>query len=123
MRNSLSRRTTSNLEDHGPAVKVTSTRRPVQIGDDKAIWDVYDTRLRSLQQTACKTMAKAWVKLVEPKKQSNHPYTGGEDKAPDWWPKSWGPTKEERVRHREPDHILKPGEPRPSTRWYVCPKY
>ncbi|ENH70668.1 hypothetical protein FOC1_g10012602 [Fusarium oxysporum f. sp. cubense race 1] len=51
--------------------------------------------------------AKAWVKAVEPKKQSTHPYTGSDEKAPDWWPKPWGPTKEDKVRHKEPDHLYK----------------
>ncbi|KAJ4146836.1 hypothetical protein LMH87_001395 [Akanthomyces muscarius] len=58
-------------------------------------------------KTACKLIAKAWVKAVEPKKQSTHPYTGSDGKAPDWWPKPWGPTKDDKVRHKEPDHLYK----------------
>lgn len=42
---------------------------------------------------------------MEPKKQTHFPYTKGADAAPPWWP----PTKgDEHVRHREPDHLLKP---------------
>ncbi len=86
------------------------TRISVEIGQQQAIWDLYDERFRNLQQTACKIMAKAWIKIIEPKKQSNHPYTGSEAKAPDWWPKPWAPTKEGRVRHKEPDHLHKHGK-------------
>lgn len=59
-----------------------------------------------MQQSACKVMGKAFVKLVEPRKQTHHPYTGGNDKAPSWWPPTIG---EGAVRHKEPDHLLKPG--------------
>lgn len=78
--------------------------------DTKALWSFYDQRFKSCQQSACKLIAKAWVKAVEPKKQSTHPYTGSDEKAPDWWPKPWGPTKEDKVRHKEPDHLYKRGK-------------
>lgn len=57
------------------------------------------------QQGGCKVLAKAWVKLVEPRKQSNHPYTGKAKTAPKWWPPTNGPNA---IRHREPDHLKKP---------------
>ncbi|CAK7213253.1 hypothetical protein SCUCBS95973_001738 [Sporothrix curviconia] len=89
-------------------VRVTRpTKIPIQISEEQAIWKIYDQRFRGLQQTACKLIAKAWVKLVEPKKQSTHPYTGSDEKAPDWWPKPWGNTRDEKVRHKEPDHLYK----------------
>lgn len=103
------RRAREGGDDDAPG-KISSSKKAIQIGNDRAIWDVYDQRFRNLQQTACKLMAKAWVKLVEPKKQSTHPYTGSDEKAPDWWPKPWGPTKEEKVRHKEPDHLYKKGK-------------
>ncbi|KOS18982.1 Uncharacterized protein ESCO_001154 [Escovopsis weberi] len=84
-----------------------SSRRPIKIGESAAIWNFYEQRFKNCQQTACKLIAKAWVKAVEPKKQSTHPYTGSDEKAPDWWPKAWGPTKEDKVRHKEPDHLYK----------------
>jgi hypothetical protein len=59
-----------------------------------------------MQQSSCKVMAKAFVKLVEPKKQSNHPYTKGNLKAPPWWPNTEGANS---VTHKEPDHLKKPG--------------
>ena len=82
-------------------------KKSLKIGDAEAVWDFYGQRFRNCQQTACKLIAKAWVKAVEPRKQSTHPYTG--PVAPDWWPKPWGPGADNKVRHKEPDHLLKPG--------------
>lgn len=96
-------------DDAGPAVQVVVAKRGLRIGNNEDVWKFYEQRFKSIQQTACKTIAKAWIKLIAPKKQSNHPYTGQEAKAPDWWPKPTGSTKEERVRHKEPDHLHKPG--------------
>lgn len=61
----------------------------------------YESRLNDIQQNACKLICKNWVKLIEPKKQVNHPYNGGEASRPDWWPAA--------ARHREPDHLSKQG--------------
>ncbi|KAL2753619.1 hypothetical protein ACRALDRAFT_2110380 [Sodiomyces alcalophilus JCM 7366] len=94
-------------DESAPAVTVEATKRALRIGDSQEVWDFYDQRFRNCQQTACKLIAKAWVKVVEPKKQTNHPYTGQDEKAPAWWPKPWGPTKDEKVRHKEPDHLYK----------------
>ncbi|KAI5868132.1 hypothetical protein GGS23DRAFT_544176 [Durotheca rogersii] len=105
-RASMVRRELDNLEDE-PSASSSATRRGITIGDEKAVWAFYEERFKSCQQTACKLIAKAWVKAVEPKKQSTHPYTGSDEKAPDWWPKPWGPNKEHKVRHKEPDHLLK----------------
>uniref|UniRef100_L7IX25 Subtelomeric hrmA-associated cluster protein AFUB-079030/YDR124W-like helical bundle domain-containing protein n=1 Tax=Pyricularia oryzae (strain P131) TaxID=1143193 RepID=L7IX25_PYRO1 len=83
--------------------------RGIVMADHQVIMEFCETRFKNLQQMACKIVAKAWVKLVEPKKQSNHPYTNGDINAPDWWPKPWGPGKDEKVRHKEPDHLWKRG--------------
>lgn len=99
----------AEMLDEMPTRITQPTKMPVQVQDQQAIWNIYDQRFRSLQQTACKLIAKAWVKLVEPKKQSTHPYTGSDEKAPDWWPKPWGMSRDERVRHKEPDHLYKKG--------------
>ncbi|KAJ4153195.1 hypothetical protein LMH87_009695 [Akanthomyces muscarius] len=93
-------------EDEDTQMTVSS-RRCIRIGDSDAVWGFYEQRFKNCQQTACKLIAKAWVKAVEPKKQSTHPYTGSDEKAPDWWPKPWGPTKDDKVRHKEPDHLYK----------------
>lgn len=90
-------------------VMTSVVRRPLVIGESETVWEFYQEQFRNCQQTACKLIAKAWVKVVEPKKQSAHPYTGKE--VPDWWPKPWGPSKEDAVRHKEPDHLYKRGRP------------
>ncbi|CZR41094.1 uncharacterized protein FPRO_10683 [Fusarium proliferatum ET1] len=94
-------------EDEAPMTISTTIRKGIQVGNPTELWTFYEQRFKNMQQTACKLIAKAWVKAVEPKKQSTHPYTGSDEKAPDWWPKPWGPTKEDKVRHKEPDHLYK----------------
>lgn len=69
-----------------------------------AIDNYYSTRFAALQQATCKLVVKAWIKVIEPKKQMKYPYNKGEELKPVWWP--------EGVRHREPDHLSKTGEPR-----------
>lgn len=99
-----------NPLNEGDNTTVTvSSRRSIKVNDSDALWSFYEQRFKNCQQTACKLIAKAWVKAVEPKKQSTHPYTGSDEKAPDWWPKPWGPTKDDKVRHKEPDHLYKGG--------------
>ncbi|RYP60736.1 hypothetical protein DL770_009937 [Monosporascus sp. CRB-9-2] len=90
-----------------PLITPTPPKKTITIGDDKAVWQFYHDILKECQQNACKLIAKAWIKAVEPKKQSTHPYTGKDEKAPDWWPKPWGANKDEKVRHKEPDHLLR----------------
>lgn len=74
------------------------------IGDGAEVQEFYMQRFREMQQTTCKVIAKAFVKLVEPKKQSSHPYTKGNEGAPPWWPSTEGP---DGVIHKEPDHLLR----------------
>lgn len=64
--------------------------------------EYYDKRFLALQQQTCKLVVKAWIKVIEPKKQTKFPYNKGEEQKPTWWP--------EGVRHREPDHLSKTGE-------------
>ncbi|KAH8648591.1 hypothetical protein BX600DRAFT_442877 [Xylariales sp. PMI_506] len=79
----------------------------IMIGDSERIWEFYEQRFKNCQQKACKLIAKAWIKVIEPKKQSTHPYTGKDEKAPEWWPQRWGDGKDDKVRHKEPDHLYK----------------
>ncbi|GMF08366.1 unnamed protein product [[Candida] boidinii] len=51
------------------------------------------------QQLSCKLIAKYWIKLIEPKKQSKFPYKSGFGTKPTWWPVN--------IRHKEPDHLKK----------------
>ncbi|KAF4622808.1 hypothetical protein G7Y89_g14217 [Cudoniella acicularis] len=77
----------------------------LEIGNSTEVEKFYHVRFKDMQQSSCKVMGKAFVKLVEPKKQTHHPYTKGNEKKPPWWPNTSG---ENSVRHKEPDHLLKP---------------
>jgi hypothetical protein len=81
-----------------------SPTRIIAIGDDAARDEVYRQCFKDMQQNGCKVLGKAWVKLLEPKKQSTYPYTKGASKRPPWWPAMTGPNK---IRHKEPDHLHK----------------
>jgi len=85
-------------------VAQSTQQQDLKISDDAQVEAFYTTRFKNMQQAACKIMGKAFVKLVEPKKQTHHPYTKGDDKAPPWWPKGTG---DDIVRHKEPDHLLR----------------
>lgn len=79
------------------------TYKALLISDVDAVTTFFETRFRQMQQLTCKVVAKAWIKVIEPKKQSNYPYNRGEESKPSWWP--------EGARHKEPDHLMKPGTP------------
>ncbi|KAK4123395.1 hypothetical protein N657DRAFT_656640 [Parathielavia appendiculata] len=93
-------------EDDVPPV-IGNTKRALVIGDSNEVLKFYDHRFRCIQQSACKEIAKAFVKVIAPKKQANNPYTKRDASAPDWWPKPSGPGEKGKVRHIEPDHQLK----------------
>jgi hypothetical protein len=93
-------------QDDTPVPVPVVKAQALTIGNEAEVEQFYFTRFKDMQQSACKVMGKVFVKLVEPKKQTHHPYTGGAAKAPPWWPKTTG---DDRVRHREPDHLLRPG--------------
>lgn len=76
------------------------TYRPLMIANVEAVTTFFETRFRQMQQLTCKVVAKAWIKVIEPKKQSNFPYNRGEESKPSWWPAG--------ARHKEPDHLMKP---------------
>jgi len=101
-------------EDAEPAV-IMKAMRSITIGNSEQVREYYVQRFTCLQQRLCREISKAFVKTIAPKKQANNPYTGGEEKRPDWWPGPWGPGEKERVRHKEPDHLWKKG-------WSMFPK-
>ncbi|KAJ5858336.1 hypothetical protein N7534_003613 [Penicillium rubens] len=86
----------------------------ISIIDRDLLRKYYEKAFQNLQQTNCRTLAKAYIKLVEPHKQVSFPYNGRavvarvtqqldpEATKPPWWPRG--------VRHREPDHLLKEGK-------------
>ncbi|PKI85061.1 hypothetical protein MVES1_001056 [Malassezia vespertilionis] len=67
--------------------------------DEDARTTFMELRFDQLQQNMCKMIAKEWIKVIEPKKQTRCPYNKGETGKPAWWP--------EHVRHKEPDHLMK----------------
>ncbi|EFR00508.1 hypothetical protein MGYG_03511 [Nannizzia gypsea CBS 118893] len=83
---------------------------PLEIGNEEKIEAYYESAFRAFQQINCRQVAKAYIKIIEPRKQVKHPYNGGrgapgekgdpEKTKPDWWPTG--------VIHREPDHLKKP---------------
>lgn len=81
-----------------------------RVSDTEAWEKWFGDAFRSIQQLGCRTMAKEWIKIIHPKKQTTNPYNGKklktgegnpEDTKPAYWPKG--------VIHREPDHINKEG--------------
>jgi len=62
----------------------------------------YASKFDSLQQQTCKVVVKAWIKVIEPKKQTRYPYNKGNEGKPPWWPQD--------LRHKEPDHLVKFGQ-------------
>ncbi|KAH6980491.1 hypothetical protein EDB80DRAFT_874901 [Ilyonectria destructans] len=86
-------RNRDSVSDNEDARLVASVpRKRIKIGKSQDVWNFYEQRFKNCQQTACKLIAKA------------------DEKAPEWWPKPWGPTKEDKVRHKEPDHLYKRGQ-------------
>lgn len=85
--------------------------KPLTIGSAEEVTTFLETRFRQLQQLCCKIVAKAWIKVIEPKKQTRYPYNRGEESKPEWWPGD--------VRHKEPDHLMKPGII-PSLIWLIA---
>ena len=74
-----------------------------QIGDNEAFQKFCETTFNDLQQLAMKTILKAWIKELEPKKQKRYPYCRTDKTGhPEWWPAPLVP-------HKEPDHLSKSG--------------
>lgn len=96
----------------------TIRRTALRVGDHDILRRYYEKAFDNFQQLNCRMIAKAWIKLVEPRKQVNHPYNGRKNVGgtsqrvdpeltkPRWWPTG--------VTHKEPDHLPKPGESNPN---------
>lgn len=68
--------------------------------DDRGSLEKYlQSAFKQLRQVPCKSIVKAWIKVIEPRKKTKYPYIKGEVTKPDWWPRD--------VQHREPDHLQK----------------
>ncbi|KAJ5138272.1 uncharacterized protein N7515_003120 [Penicillium bovifimosum] len=96
----------------GQNLDLTSHQRAsISVKDKELLRLYYEKAFQNLQQTNCRVIAKAYIKLVEPRKQVNYPYNGRkivggitrqlepEATKPPWWPSG--------VSHREPDHLPK----------------
>lgn len=102
------RKRTKSLQTNG-SIK-SGTQTCIRLDDRQGVKEFYKQCLRDFQQAGGKIFGKAWVKLMEPKKQSNHPYCRGNavGEAPEWWPTTSDPNDHSiACRHREPDHLLK----------------
>lgn len=89
-------------------------RAYISVRDKEMLRHYYEKVFQNLQQTNCRVLAKAYIKLVEPRKQVNYPYNGRkivagktrqldpDETKPPWWPSG--------VSHREPDHLPKAGK-------------
>ncbi|KAJ5791972.1 uncharacterized protein N7503_007950 [Penicillium pulvis] len=83
----------------------------ISITDKGFLHRYYEKIWENFQQTNCRVLAKAYVKLIEPRKQVTYPYNGRKviagkthqldpnETKPPWWPTG--------VSHREPDHLPK----------------
>lgn len=105
-RGATKRRRAWQKDQNVPTAVTVFKMEKLVVGNSDEVKKFYATRFRDMQQASCKIMSQAFVKLLEPKKQSNHPYIKGDEMAPHWWPLGSG---ENYVRHREPDHLLKAG--------------
>jgi hypothetical protein len=85
----------------------TKTHQPKDLSNSHELETFYFARFQDIQQSACRQLARAFVKLIEPEKQLHYPYRNGNMAAPEWWPSTRGANA---VRHKEPDHLLKTGE-------------
>ncbi|KAK6330755.1 hypothetical protein TWF718_002956 [Orbilia javanica] len=88
-----------NNEDEEESEEEELRLEPLCIGDEEAVNKYIYNKFLQIQQLDCKTIAKCWIKVIEPKKQAHSPYNGGDSTKPWWWP--------EGAPHKEPDHLLK----------------
>lgn len=73
--------------------------KQISLNDSGVVDLQYFELFNKIQQVACKEIAKAWIKTLEPNKQTSYPYKLGNAARPPWWP--------EIIKHKEPDHIRK----------------
>ncbi|KAJ5117564.1 hypothetical protein N7448_011196 [Penicillium atrosanguineum] len=108
-RTGASPRCRRDLWTEGNSLAIQAATVPVH--EKRLLRQYYEKVFQNLQQTNCRVLAKAWVKIVEPRKQVEFPYNGRkvvgsktiqfrpEETQPPWWPPG--------VTHREPDHLPK----------------
>ncbi len=106
-----------SMQDASQERSPTDQKNPVSfhIRDETAVLAFYNLILTLSQQHFCRYISKWWIKAINPLKQTLHPYAGGSERKPPWWPdtpknKSKGATENGCVRHIEPDHLSKQGD-------------
>lgn len=89
----------------------TPPMRQIEVQETEAITAWMREAFAAVQQQACRLLAKEWIKVIQPKKQSTNPYNGKragmENPSPELTkPLYWPPS----VEHKEPDHLKSPGK-------------
>ncbi|KAG0684146.1 Transmembrane 9 super member 3 [Pichia californica] len=84
---------TSNIREH--SYKMINIDPHNKVNVKNFLYNCFE----EFQQIPCKLLAKAWIKVIEPRKQSKYPYKNGKISKPFWWPPS--------CIHKEPDHLKK----------------
>lgn len=94
-----------------PIMQVSPRYLCISSSADEQWRDWFRCAFETVQQSACRHIAKEWIKMIHPRKQSSHPYNGRvvqQKKAltltssrPPYWP--------DHIQYREPDHIKKGG--------------
>ncbi|CAI7608825.1 unnamed protein product [Penicillium viridicatum] len=74
-------------------------RVPLMIGDTNRVLVYYKSTLDYFRQRNCSVIIRAAIKIIEPQKRVDHPYTGRNTTRPDWWP--WN------ITHKHPEHMRK----------------
>ncbi|KAG7844466.1 hypothetical protein KL941_003842 [Ogataea angusta] len=91
--------TTGSSVDETSVIESTFKTIEIDPSDSHEVDEYLVQCFDEFQQIPCKLLAKAWIRLIEPKKQSRYPYKLGDRSKPLWWP--------ETCRHKEPDHLRK----------------
>ena len=80
----------------------------VDFNDKESMILFYHYCFHSIGAVCMKKILKAWIKVIEPKKQVKYPYKGGERTKPKWWPTTTEDINSN-CRHMEPDHLWNNG--------------
>lgn len=76
-------------------------RVPLTIGYTERVMVYYKSTLDYFRQRNCSVIIRAAIKIIEPQKYVDHPYTGKNATRPDWWP--WD------ITYKHPEHMRKEG--------------
>lgn len=90
--------------------------------DTEKITEFIRVTFELMGQVVLRNIMKAWIKILEPGKQTTHQYNGGKTPsgdpenpgrytAPPWWCDQDDWMIGRGCRHKEPDHVLKKGTP------------